>query len=654
MSELGVGTTARPASGSDIYAVSEDSAHAVWSQYQDQIAEVEGVRRSRDGQVFSDADHLAVVTNGISGGTNGRESVALSFMTSEGDRSPATNYETDLGEQNDESGEYVDISPQVPRRKSSIFPSSVGSAEHKSSQPIPGAVAGSESSAEEQTPVIGGLASTSLPRTHIQVDAADNRTSASYSPGLKDVYTDADDIGISPIREASPGLQSFARAESALDNIRPVASSARTAPAGNSLESDMLATTDEEYSDSHRLSASDASASDYGSDIHEEILQRPPRRQRNAELLTSAAAGNGSQQATSRGTTDTPARKHESGSDLVADAEQKSMSPEMKAEEQAALEAQLAKEADERDPSRPKTLQEARAMARERAKLRQQGEVATQPLETGHGRDASVDMTPTARARPKRDPRRENSPMIGQGRRLLAEAGLGAATGSSIDPLSATADGQAGSELEVPERTMAGQSVTSLRDKRKGQVSPVLLPTAKVESQQLDAIEDLQASVTAAIQDVSFGSVNREAPSSSDVPNRPTLTPRQSSMSSMAATVTTGSPTAQHSPVLQTRKNLPIQQGTPGLRQANSAPGEQRYPQVLHAIGRIEVYGKTVPWPPAFDSGKITEKHRNPAWDRAKLYANAANSLLATPSNLSAWMQAKQRPASKQNCKLRS
>lgn len=62
-------------------------------------------------------------------------------------------------------------------------------------------------------------------------------------------------------------------------------------------------------------------------------------------------------------------------------------------------------------------------------------------------------------------------------------------------------------------------------------------------------------------------------------------------------------------------------------------------------IARLDVYGKTVRWPAAFDPSAIIEQKRLAPWERARSYAHYCNDLHQTPSGLQVWLEMVQRPA---------
>ena len=653
-----LGLTGRPSS--DAYAVSDDSGHVMWSQYQSQLEQVDPLGNRSAGPVAS-----GMARNGSSGtyfsphavseaddqfdttvatpvpvqpGTNAESGVNLEYRTEDGSETFSDSHEK----------------PMVPRRTSSSVYADSTSPKIEVTSPLHlGAVATAAGAAAGAFNVASSSGPTSL--------------AGDASPTYEDARSFSRAGVISP--DILPPVEPFARAASALADVRPVAHPAVPTEVEESVSSGAsggIEDLDEEVFsasslvNSNRNSAttgrdvSSSDSSDYGSDAHEETLQRPPRRKPEAKVTvetprmghgrSSSAVGN----YLNDEVTKTPvAAVPPMGLGLSSysppavgnDFPPSQSGSSVSTEQQVELESQLAKEADERDPSRPRTLQEARALAKERAKLRQQGSVTA-----AGSSDSLPNEAGSGQSRPKRDPRRTGTDNASAGVPMSRES----SDMSIVNARNALEGKSATDSPEIPQASIASLHATSARDKRLGQVSPILPPKAEIAPETVSTVDEMQAAISATMDDLSFGSVGNGPTASAtslhqQVPKVGVVRPRGSSLNSggdnnSQPSLQSGQaaiPRLEHAPLYDPAK----------LAGQPEAP-EPVYPRPL-ATTRVEIYGKTVPWPPAFDSNKIVEKRRNAAWDRAKLYAVATNQLLATPSNLSTWLEMKKRPATK-------
>ncbi len=482
----------------------------------------------------------------------GRRKLMGPVAGSEGGQSEDTSYETDQADSIAATDEYSDV--PLDGAATDVRPLRSGGADGHGGFHSQQAMALAEVGATRHD---GSRYNPALPNSGSHPSDGD----ASHS--LEDVYTDADSLNAlaSPVGEG-PG---FARSQqaAATSSLR-----FRTPEPGEEDASSIAAATTH-LSATHDASlVSDGSASsDYGSDAHEEVLQRPPRRD-----LAQAAVAPAARRTLDEDARSGPEREERKGRNSLT-------------EEERRLEAQMKLEDDQRDPSRPKTLQEARRLAKERAKLRGTGEGGSisAPKEA-----LLLDMVAGSKGRPKRDPRRAGHDSIVGG----ADSAVAADDEESLQHES---------------------TQTSLREKRQGQVSPRAAQRASA------GIDELQGAVDATLQELSFTSTaGSDALTVSPQQVRTQVTPRQSSLSHFK-----------------------------GPPEEDATSKDPFSPKTLKPIGRIEVYGKTAPWPDAFDSLRIVEQRRSAAWDRAKLYAVSANTLLNMETNLSHWIDAKRRPATR-------
>ncbi|CBQ67745.1 conserved hypothetical protein [Sporisorium reilianum SRZ2] len=353
--------------------------------------------------------------------------------------------------------------------------------------------------------------------------------------------------------------------------------------------------------------------------------------------------------------------------------------------EQMRLEKELLAEA---DGSRPRTLKEAR----ERAKLRKQQTEATSPPSTA---TASKEQT----AAPSSSPRKGASLHVRDVASSTTVAAVDdAGSRSSIDSkhrplrnpkrISNREGALAAEQRSLSERSApsdyshdSGAEGAFAYDEPAALANQYLAATA-AQDQQATSIEDLTDAVDNAMNDLSFGdgddtlSANEEfstpmppsKPQQEARPQLPTSLPSAKSLASITGTLPNVATDAVRSSPLasparytpQTPKatffpsaasqalstpplGSPVHQRT---AQMPSTPQQRSGPTVP---SRIDVYGKTLPMPKAFESsGIIVEKRRKSSWERASTYARYTNELLHLQTGLSLWMEAVQRPAMRQ------
>lgn len=352
------------------------------------------------------------------------------------------------------------------------------------------------------------------------------------------------------------------------------------------------------------------------------------------------------------------------------------------------LEKRLALAADQEDPNRPRTLKEARALAKERAKMRLQvKDTVGSPLEASAGQSSKADVS-------EKSTSSEYSPRSVEGR-IVREKSAMKSTDSSewrrhsrqrATPISPTNEEN---EIILEVDTMTDNA-------------PPISPTAMAQMQ------DLQLAVGEAINDISFSSstitssaaslldtsgthgstTKLEIPLNRGMHNPVSITSAQSATShdydSAAESLTLSRPTSasmylpadesveEQAEDTQNEEEVPSpeQATTPMMSTSPSSPLHNTItapitlasldaslhkfiPHSLQAqqrstapnkIARLDVYGKTVPWPAAFNPAAIIEQRRLAPWERARSYAHYCNDLTSTSSGLQVWMEMIQRP----------
>ncbi|UZJ52365.1 hypothetical protein CBS101457_001685 [Exobasidium rhododendri] len=363
------------------------------------------------------------------------------------------------------------------------------------------------------------------------------------------------------------------------------------------------------------------------------------------------------------------------------------------------LEMQLSAESD--DPNRPRTLKEARAMAKERAQLRLQAKHV--PDVASSGRGSVSPNKATAFERPTRALRRNS---VKSDRSLSEYSANSAEEMEGIDGHRLKDSVNWKKEVHARQRAVP---VTPMEE--QGTERQLASSSYVVEDQNSDlqrspttmAMEELQSAVGAAIQDIKLTSPIKDiarlpfdtdvrgyeplAKSRLEIPSRDDAEIESSTHSAtsfdsaresfaVSSIISTAVPSwAAHEDVPNSFAELPRStEHTPTLtsdstRFSPSAVSlstsqfppsidvittDRFVPHALHTqqrstapnkIARLDVYGKTVPWPPAFNPAAIIDQRRLAPWERARSYAYYCNDLAATASGLSVWIEMVQRPA---------
>lgn len=378
-------------------------------------------------------------------------------------------------------------------------------------------------------------------------------------------------------------------------------------------------------------------------------------------------------------------------------------------DDEEAMHRQQSVSSDNDDPNRPRTLKEARALAKERAKMRAQAKGGSEAIVQGGSTVA--DGVPGSAERPLRGERRPS---------------LASLTSASSN-LSLGSDGKktalAKGDLEQPQRhsrQLASPRAANLDllALRRHSDSPYNIPSPT----SANAMEALQNAIGDAIEDVSFASTGTSATTAAvldAIPpsNRPrtntsinaiqegrlelpstravdldneSSAPSVASFDSAKESQTVSRP---HSTVVHSRgeptwtkenekeegDSLPSRNVLPHSEDHTASPAtipliasvsspfalatatdqrsatEQQFrphsmkPQqrstAPNKIARLDVYGRTVPWPAAFNPDAIIEQKRLAPWERARSYAHYCNDLAKIPTGLEIWIDMVQRPA---------
>lgn len=357
------------------------------------------------------------------------------------------------------------------------------------------------------------------------------------------------------------------------------------------------------------------------------------------------------------------------------------------------VEEKLGTSAEIDDPNRPKTLKEARALAKERARLRLQAKEASEtPL-------SLVASTSPSKA-PERPKGRSEHQMDAQRQSFQSDRSVSEYSATSGDLREARDKDAIPASDSIEWRGHSRQRAVPLTPQEEKGMLVALdsSPTEKTSSKQAlsskassRAMDELTMAVGEAIEDVSFASNTStgtavaatgdgiatesrlEPPMRGDGDNdssAPSATSFDSARESPAhsSAVSSGMPAWVAPDASHLSNQLPA-----GSEQAlgsvlstgaaymgssspmlDSSPSSTFVPRALHAqqrstapnkIARLDVYGKNVPWPAAFNPAAIIEQRRLAPWERARSYAHYCNDLTGTPSGLMVWMEMVQRPA---------
>lgn len=348
------------------------------------------------------------------------------------------------------------------------------------------------------------------------------------------------------------------------------------------------------------------------------------------------------------------------------------------------------------DPNRPRTLKEARALAKERARMRLMqvkgpGETASPPAALGSttispplANDEIEERSPSLDSRHRQENR--HAQVIPLPAEAKHDAAVVKHTLDDSDSLTGTksalvdmTDLQAavGEALEDVSFTSSATSATAtgkLNDLEKTPIIGSAEASRDTASARLDgnaAFSQRPNLPLSVPSDVDMESVTHSVTSFDSAPESPSS---RASPYASAANLP-GSPTPVHSDATEVQPPvIPVIQAADHLKQpsafataasspsvTNQATRQQQQQQqasfMPHAmrsqqrstapnkIARLDIYGKTVPWPAAFEPAAIIEQKRLAPWERARSYAYYCNDLMNTPSGVMIWLEMVQRPA---------
>lgn len=338
----------------------------------------------------------------------------------------------------------------------------------------------------------------------------------------------------------------------------------------------------------------------------------------------------------------------------AADSTDESISPRLQAE----MEKQMTMPT---DSGRPRTLKEARALAKERAKQRKGAKGASDSV-----------VSPPAAQNQDEDPvnlteisgQSAHAPLShvvtagGEAREGVGEmSDLQAAVGEALENVSftsstATASSSATYMKPSPAKELVGEA--RLLEEMQPRSSP----------RQNHPDFDNESNTGASITSSAFDSARESPIPRSSFTNSRGFDPRAAAVADVSidpadvarpqqqekaeaprAGVSSEPHVIKTSAVLGGTESSPSAQSThPGQFVPHTLQAQQRL-TAPNKIARLDVYGKTVRWPPAFDPSAIIEQRRLAPWERARSYAHYCNDLCTTSSGLQVWLEMVQRPA---------
>ncbi|PWN30477.1 hypothetical protein BDZ90DRAFT_229498 [Jaminaea rosea] len=372
------------------------------------------------------------------------------------------------------------------------------------------------------------------------------------------------------------------------------------------------------------------------------------------------------------------------------------MTPVESAEsDEAALEAAALRDADREDPNRPRTLKEARELAKARAQARQDPQ-PTAPA-PAPAQLAAV-MTPSSSKRfgqvsPKSSEDPATMPNSAESTMDELQAAVGSAL-SNLDfsPTAGEESFDTTSTASVPGDYVPATPVVNRSESRADEgVERASLEMAYDSAREFDEEDarDQVAQTPRRQQDretsaSGLGLGGDVTPSAAG--ERPPAADRSTSSTSIAMlrqkssrSIAPASPTEEQKYVKGGPRDVAERPGALSLSQALALDGpptpvvsqdDWKTPRsipkrmasvaqfnepagastptaapppaaVLAPPTRITVPGKTVPFPPSFHVSAISvDKRRAPPWERAKAYAQFTNELCSTPSGISLWIEA--------------
>ncbi|PWN94205.1 hypothetical protein FA10DRAFT_264769 [Acaromyces ingoldii] len=359
---------------------------------------------------------------------------------------------------------------------------------------------------------------------------------------------------------------------------------------------------------------------------------------------------------------------------------------------EAELEAHLQQSADAEDPNRPRTLKEARALAKERARLRKEARESESAPASSKAKGKSTTspvVAPRHEAKPSMDKETAAAALANSDERRSEERPerKSFASDRSLSVYSHEEDPETGPRMQNEDRRVLGHQ----REPSQGKAA---------DPETLVAMDNLQAAVGEALEDLSFGSSTATETTSTTVPPSAVATvaynpvdevktPVASEATLPSVAAASKATTASHqrgggagsfdaraatsndsgfypsfvprsatmSGDLQRQQSdrgtvsLPASTTQPSFPRHVSVPSESSTSSRLGPgrsamrPARLDVFGKTIPWPAAFDPTAVLEQKRLAPWERARGYAHYCNDLCKTPSGLQVWLEVVQRPA---------
>lgn len=346
------------------------------------------------------------------------------------------------------------------------------------------------------------------------------------------------------------------------------------------------------------------------------------------------------------------------------------------------------------DPNRPRTLKEARALAKERARLRLlqtkgPGETPSPPaahasttISPPPPSDDAEDRSPSLDSRNRQEHRHaqviplsadakkdaavvkptldESESMVGKQSALVDMTDLQAAVGEALEDVSFTSSATsatATAKANDTEKTPILGSIDASREPATARLdSNASFPHRPSIPLSVPSDVDME-SVTHSV--TSFDSApespsSRASPyvSAANLPGSPAPVQDRSDATEVQPPVIPVIQAADHfkqpSAFATAATSPSVTNQNARQQQASFIPHSMQFQQRSTApnkIARLDVYGKTVPWPAAFEPAAIIEQKRLAPWERARSYAHYCNDLMSTPTGVMIWLEMVQRPA---------
>lgn len=323
----------------------------------------------------------------------------------------------------------------------------------------------------------------------------------------------------------------------------------------------------------------------------------------------------------------------------------------------AALEAEAQRLADLENPDRPKTLKEARELAKARARARKVQPTA--PLSPGGIPSSS---------RPTLQPSQSNTSVMDELQAAVGDALQDLSFGSTISDNSdgnpASSGGLAPNVPGSGSGTTTSQSTSGLARSREtsfdsarsfaeqetaaaddgrfadadSQATPEPQPARLPQSESARTIRTVQGD--AGPSGLESGLTLGEALDIS-APVTPRL-PADVANANAKAIPSYPAGSREKSPMANYRlAQSPFSGPQVQPRSSSNAPPQRT---LISLNTRINVPGKTVPYPPAMNAQSVSiDKRKLPPWERARAYATFVNELASMPSGLTTWMEMAQK-----------